>query len=114
MARILVVDDEPDVAHTIQRSLALKGHEVLTAHGGTEGLRLVWSWKPDLLILDILMPDLNGIEVCKRLRTDQRTADIPIIFLTAKGEKMDIRLGKQLGVDDYITCLLYTSPSPRD
>jgi two-component system response regulator RpaA len=103
MACILVVDDDVYVADTMQRGLQKRGHEVATAYNGFEALELVREKNPDLLILDISMPRMNGIEVCRRLRADERTAPIPIIFLTARSMIEDKIEGFAAGADDYIT-----------
>ncbi|MBC7249880.1 MAG: response regulator transcription factor, partial [Anaerolineae bacterium] len=103
MANILVVDDDVYVADTMQRSLQKRGHEVLTAYNGIEALGLIQQQIPDLIILDISMPRMNGIEVCRRLRSDARTKSIPIIFLTARSMIEDKIEGFEAGADDYIT-----------
>jgi len=103
MARILVVDDDVYVADTMQRGLQKRGHEVAAAYNGIEALGLVQEHRPDLLILDISMPRMNGIEVCRRLRADKRTESIPIIFLTARSMIDDKIEGFEAGADDYIT-----------
>ena len=88
-SRILVVDDHKRIAKTIQRILENEGHEVLTAFDGLEGLRKAQEAKPNLIILDIIMPQMDGYEVCRRLRSDPDTADIPILLLTVKGQLND-------------------------
>jgi two-component system response regulator RpaA len=103
MARILVVDDDVYVADTMQRGLQKRGHEVATAYNGIEALGLVQEKIPDLIILDISMPRMNGIEVCRRLRSDEDTASIPIIFLTARSMIDDKIEGFEAGADDYLT-----------
>lgn len=103
MARILVVDDDVYVADTMQRGLQKRGYETVTAYNGIEALGLVQDQHPDLIILDISMPRMNGIEVCHRLRADEKTKSIPIIFLTARSMIEDKIEGFEAGADDYLT-----------
>jgi len=103
MANILVVDDDVYVADTMQRGLQKRGHEVAAAYNGIEALGLIQQQIPDLIILDISMPRMNGIEVCRRLRSDAKTKSIPIIFLTARSMIEDKIEGFEAGADDYIT-----------
>lgn len=100
--KILVVDDEKDIVDILKYNLE-KEHEfdVLTAYNGKEALALVEN-HPDLILLDIMMPELNGFEVCKQLKQNPATAKIPVIFLTAKENEIDEILGLELGADDYI------------
>jgi two-component system phosphate regulon response regulator PhoB len=102
-AKILVVDDEPDVLHLIQYNLNAADYDVVTAGDGEQALKKVRAAPPDLIILDLMLPELDGLEVCKLLRHDQSTATIPIIMLTAKAAEMDRVLGLELGADDYVT-----------
>jgi len=95
---ILVVDDEPEIAKMIASRLGASGYDMTVANGGEEALRKVQIVKPDLIILDVVMPDLDGGEVCARLRQDEKTREIPIIFLTAlKTKEDDVNLGKDIG-----------------
>jgi len=103
MARILAVDDDALVLRSIQRVLAAAGFEVSTAGGGREALDAVARRRPDLLVLDIIMPDLDGLEVCRRIRADPFLAKLPILFLTAKGRPTDIAAGLDAGADDFLT-----------
>ena len=103
MARILVVDDDVGVANTIDRLLRSRGYETVVVHNGYDALRTVRAEKLDIVILDIMMPGMTGIEVCKRLRADQQTAALPIIFLTAKAMIDDKIEGFEAGADDYLT-----------
>jgi DNA-binding response OmpR family regulator len=103
MASILVVDDDVDVADTIQRSLLNKGHSVKTVYNGVEALKAVREGFPDLVVLDVVMPYMDGVEVCRRLRQDPQTTHIPIIFLTAMGRLSDKLQGFDAGADDYLT-----------
>jgi DNA-binding response OmpR family regulator len=103
MASILVVDDDVYVADTIQRSLANRGHQVTAVYDGVEALEVVRQKHPDLILLDVIMPQLDGMEVCRRLRQDAEMAHIPIIFLTAMDRLVDKIEGFEVGADDYIT-----------
>jgi len=103
MASILVVDDDVDVADTIQRSLTNKGHQVAAVYNGVEALKAVKQKQPDLIVLDVIMPRMDGMEVCRRLRQETRTAHIPIIFLTALDRLVNKIEGFEAGADDYIT-----------
>jgi DNA-binding response OmpR family regulator len=100
---ILVVDDEEDILELVQYNLKREGYGVLRAGTGEGGLAIAESKLPDLVILDLMLPGLDGLEVCKRLKRSSRTEHIPIIMLTAKGEETDIVTGLELGADDYIT-----------
>jgi len=102
-AKILVVDDEPDVLHLVQYNLNAADYDVVTASDGEQALKKVRTAPPDLIILDLMLPEIDGLEVCKLLRRDQTTASIPIIMLTAKAAEMDRVLGLELGADDYVT-----------
>jgi two-component system, OmpR family, response regulator RpaA len=100
---ILVVDDDEDVAETIERSLRRAGHEILVAHRGADALQLARQRHPDLIVLDIMMPGMNGIEVCRHVRANPDLARTPILFLTARGEMGDKIDGFEAGADDYLT-----------
>jgi len=101
MEKILVVEDEPDLLMGLQDNLEIEGYQVTTAKDGQAALDLAMSTCPDLILLDIMLPKLNGFEVCKQLR--QKGMDTPIIMLTAKSQEVDRVLGLELGADDYIT-----------
>jgi two-component system phosphate regulon response regulator PhoB len=101
--KILVVDDEPDAVELIRFNLRSAGYEVFTAVDGQEALKKARVALPDLIVLDIMLPEVDGMEVCKILRRDPATASIPIIMLTAKAAEIDRVLGLELGADDYIT-----------
>jgi DNA-binding response OmpR family regulator len=100
---ILVVDDEPDAIELADFNLRAAGFEVLTAADGNQALQLARKHKPDLILLDVMLPKIDGLEVCKLLRRDPATADIPVIMLTAKAAEIDRVLGLELGADDYVT-----------
>ena len=103
MARILVVDDDRDVAGTIERTLQRRDHEVVVAHSGVQALQLIQEQCPDLVVLDIMMPRMDGLEVCERIRTLPNVATVPILFLTARGKIEDKIEGFEAGADDYLT-----------
>ena len=100
MSKILIVEDEVKIARFVTLELEHEGYEVKAAHDGRTGLALCESWQPDLMILDLMLPELSGIEVCRRLR---QTSDIPIIMLTAKDDVSDKVMGLDMGADDYMT-----------
>jgi two-component system response regulator RpaA len=103
MARILVVDDDQDVAGTVERTLRRRDHEVMVAYSGAQALQLIQERPPDLVVLDIMMPRMDGIEVCQRIRSLYNVAAVPILFLTAKGKIEDKIEGFEAGADDYLT-----------
>jgi two-component system alkaline phosphatase synthesis response regulator PhoP len=103
LARILVVEDEADVAELIRYNLAREGYEVLQALNGAEALREARESRPDLVLLDLMIPQLNGWEVCRRLEQDPATRAIPVIIVTARVEEGDKVLGFEMGADDYVT-----------
>jgi two-component system, OmpR family, phosphate regulon response regulator PhoB len=102
MPRILVIEDENDIQQVLGFNLRRAGHEVLAASRGQDGLKLARQERPDLIILDLMLPDLAGTEVCKALKREDGTAGMPIIMLTARGEEIDRVLGFELGADDYV------------
>jgi DNA-binding response OmpR family regulator len=102
MARILVAEDERDIRELIGFTLRHHGHEVLTASNGEDALATALRDLPDLVLLDIRMPRLTGYDVCRRLRADPTTQDIPIAFLSAKGQDAEIQAGMDAGATDYI------------
>src|SRR5690242_21084760 len=101
MQRILIIEDEPALLRGLTDTFAAKGFEVLTAQEGATGLELALDRNPDLILLDIMLPKVNGYEICRTLR--ERGLEAPILMLTAKGQEEDIVLGLNLGADDYIT-----------
>ncbi len=103
MALILAVDDEPEALGSIRRMLNEEGHEVLVATGGQPALKILKTRQPDLIILDIMMPEMSGIEVCKHIRANPFLSKIPILFLTAKSQPENIVEGLDAGGDDYVT-----------
>lgn len=102
-SRILIVEDEPDLADLIAFNLQRTGHTPIVARDGVRGLDIAQRERPDLLILDLMLPKLDGIEIARRLRAEPTTASIPIIMLTARAEEGDQLVGLAVGADDYIT-----------
>jgi DNA-binding response OmpR family regulator len=98
---VLIVEDDPTMQRALRDNFAFKGYAVQTASDGEEGLRRALDMRPDLIVLDIMLPKINGYEICRLLRADGM--DVPIIMLTAKGEESDIVLGLEVGADDYVT-----------
>ena len=101
--KILVVDDEEDILELLKFNLSREGYQVSCAASGEEALSQVRSKAPDLMVLDLMLPGIDGLEVAKSLKEDPETKNIPIVMLTAKGEEADIVTGLELGADDYIT-----------
>jgi DNA-binding response OmpR family regulator len=102
-SKILIVEDDLDVAEMLNAYFRVQGYEVFTVNWGEDGVRAAQTILPDLMILDIRLPDIDGYEVARRVRTDRRTNEIPIIFLTEKRERIDRLQGFEVGADDYIT-----------
>lgn len=101
--KILIVEDDLDVAEMLNAYFRVQGYEVFTVNWGEDGVRSSLTVQPDLMILDIRLPDIDGYEVARRVRSDRRTTEIPIIFLTEKRDRSDRLQGLELGADDYIT-----------
>jgi DNA-binding response OmpR family regulator len=101
--KILIIEDDLDVAEMLNAYFRVQGYEVFTVNWGEDGVRSCQTVHPDIVILDIRLPDIDGYEVARRIRGDRRTADIPIIFLTEKRERADRLQGLEIGADDYIT-----------
>lgn len=100
---VLVIEDEVDLATTVEYNLRSEGFEVRVAHTGRQGLSMATSDPlPDVVVLDLMLPDLSGTEICRRLRDQERTRDVPVIMCTAKGEEIDRVVGFEVGADDYI------------
>jgi len=102
-SKILIIEDDLDVAEMLNAYFRVQGYEVFTVNWGEDGVRACQTVHPDLVILDIRLPDIDGYEVARRLRADRRTSDVPIIFLTEKRERSDRLQGLEIGADDYIT-----------
>jgi two-component system, OmpR family, phosphate regulon response regulator PhoB len=103
MSTILIVEDEPDLREVLEFNLRQAGHEVIAAPRADEGLRAARQRRPDLVILDLMLPDRPGTDLCRELRADASTRAIPIMMLTARGEEIDRVVGFELGADDYVT-----------
>lgn len=101
--RVVVVEDEQDLLDLVRYNLAKEGYQIQTSTTGEEALRIVRSEKPDLVLLDLMLPAMDGLEVCRALKARSQTAAIPVIMLTAKGEESDVVRGLERGADDYIT-----------
>src|SRR5438874_1630320 len=101
--RILIVEDERQLVKTLEYNIQRDGYETIVAYDGEEGLRKAQSLLPDLILLDLMLPGINGLEVCKQLRAGDRTRDIPVIMLTARTEEMDQVEGFAVGANDYVT-----------
>ena len=101
--RILICDDDPAILRLLQVNLELEGYEALLAHHGEKAVEVALAEKPDLVVLDIMMPRMDGYEAVQNLKANDLTRTIPVIFLSAKAQPSDIDRGKSYGVDDYIT-----------
>lgn len=101
--KILVVDDDPDILTLVRYNLEKEGFKISTVESGEEAIEKTRKTKPDLLILDLMLPGMDGLEVCRLLKSDASLKHIPVIMLTAKGEETDIVVGLELGADDYLT-----------
>jgi two-component system, OmpR family, alkaline phosphatase synthesis response regulator PhoP len=101
--KILIVEDEEEIRELVAYNLVKQGYRAICAETGEQGLRLVHSEAPDLIVLDLMLPGVDGLEVCRTLKRDPETAAIPLVMLTAKGEESDIVTGLELGADDYLT-----------
>ena len=101
--RILIVEDERQLVKTLEYNFNREGFESIIAHDGGEGLRKAQTLLPDLVLLDLMLPVMNGLEVCRELRNGEKTRDIPIIMLTARAEETDQVVGFSMGADDYVT-----------
>jgi DNA-binding response OmpR family regulator len=101
--RILLVEDEPELNRAIKIRLEAAGFEIISAMDGEEGLEMARKEKPDLIVLDLILPNMSGFDVCHKLKIDKEYKDIPIIMLTAKFQPNDIRFGIAMGADAYIT-----------
>jgi two-component system phosphate regulon response regulator PhoB len=102
MARILVVEDEADLRQVLSYNLRDAGHEVVLAAEGRKGIELALEQAPDLVLLDLMLPDVSGLEVCRALKSNERTREIPVVMVTARGEEIDRVVGFELGADDYV------------
>ena len=103
MPRILVIDDDPSISELVSINLEMAGYDVSPAEDGIKGQALAVQIQPDLIMLDLMLPKVDGFTVCQRLRRDPRTADIPVLMLTALGQIQDKIDGFNAGADDYLT-----------
>jgi two-component system alkaline phosphatase synthesis response regulator PhoP len=103
MSKILIVDDEEDIAELVSYNLTKDGFVTVRAHDGEAALRKIRLEKPDLLILDLMLPGMSGLDICKAVRSNPQTASLPIIMLTAKADEVDKIIGLEIGADDYMT-----------
>ena len=101
--KVVVIEDEADIREVTEHNLSREGYQVYSSPDGENGLQLVKKKGPDLVLLDLMLPGLDGIEVCRKLKADPLTCAIPVIMVTAKGEETDIVLGLGMGADDYVT-----------
>ena len=101
--KILIIEDDPSFSRAINHIIEKEGYEVITASNGMTGLRMAKEENPDLLILDVMLPGLDGFEICSRLRQDPPTARLPIIMLSAKGQEADKTTGLKVGANEYLT-----------
>lgn len=101
--RVLIAEDEPSIVISLEFLLREAGHEVAVARNGAEALRLIGVTPPDLVVLDVMLPSVNGFEVCRRLRADAATQDIRILMLTARGRETEVEKGMTAGADAYMT-----------
>lgn len=99
---ILIIEDEPDIIELLEYNLTREGFETLSARDGETGLKQAQQSSPALVLLDLMLPNMDGLEVCRRIKASPETANIPIIMVTAKGEESDVVLGLGLGADDYV------------
>lgn len=103
MARVMAVDDDPVIRGLLEVNLEMEGHVVVTAVDGRDALDKVHADPPDLILLDVMMPNVNGWQVAEALKADASTRDIPVVFLSARAMEADIRKGTELGVQSYVT-----------
>jgi len=100
--RILIVDDEPDIVTTMKLALEMEGYDVITAYDGRAALEKIYTHNPNLIVLDIMLPEIDGYEVSRRLKCDENYKHISLIILTAHAQKKDVEIGERLGADIYM------------
>lgn len=103
MPKVLVVDDDRAIQQLLEVNLELEGYDVAKATDGAEALEMVAAFQPDIVLLDVMMPKMDGREVCRRLKADPKTAALPVVFLSARAQDMDVSLGLELGAAAYLT-----------
>lgn len=101
--KVLICDDDPAILRVLQVNLEIEGYDVYIAHHGEEAVELAMAHHPDLVILDIMMPRLDGYEACEAIKSNSATADIPVVFLSARAQQSDIERGRSFGVAEYLT-----------
>lgn len=102
MAKILIADDEPDIRELVAFTLRFAGHEVIKTTNGEEALQAALREVPDLVLLDVRMPRLTGYEACQQIKANEKTRDVPVVFLSAKGQEGEIQTGMESGAEEYI------------
>ena len=102
-ATVLLVDDDPVILKLLQVNFEMEGYDVITASDGVEGLEMARAEQPDIILLDIMMPKMDGLEVTRHLKADENLKSIPIVLLSAKAQASDVQAGKDAGADDYLT-----------
>ena len=100
--KIIAIEDEPDLLEVVRYNLTREGYDVLCAEDGKAGLSLIERSRPDLILLDLMLPEMDGLEICRRVKYDPQTRNIPVIIVSAKGEEADVVLGLEMGADDYM------------
>lgn len=103
MVRVLAVDDDPTILRLLQVNLEMEGHEVLTAEDGNSALAVIRAARPEVVLLDVMMPEMDGFQVCEAVRADPDIADTPIVFVSARAQQADLDRGYASGADGYIT-----------
>ena len=103
IAKILIVEDEPDIRDTLSYNFEKEGFKVLSSPNGKSALKLLESNEPNIVILDLMLPDMSGLDICRQIKNDKKLSDTSIIMLTAKSEEVDRIVGFELGADDYVT-----------
>jgi two-component system phosphate regulon response regulator PhoB len=103
MAKVLVIEDDPDILEVLDYNLTEKGHKVTLTSKGMDGIRIAKDTKPDLVLLDLMLPDIPGTDVCRAIKSDPALANVRVMMLTAKGEEIDRVVGFEIGADDYVT-----------
>jgi two-component system, OmpR family, alkaline phosphatase synthesis response regulator PhoP len=101
--KIAIIEDEPDISELLVYNLEKEGYAVIRSFDGGEGLKLIRQERPDLILLDLMLPGMDGLEICQALKQDEQTRHIPIVMITAKSEESDVIVGLQMGADDYVT-----------
>ncbi|HYA96978.1 MAG TPA: response regulator, partial [Methylomirabilota bacterium] len=103
MKRVLIIEDDRDIVELVRYNLTNEGYQVVSAQDGTSGLAMIKKSAPDLLLLDLMLPKLSGLEVCREIRRDASLNRLPILMLTARGDEADRVVGLEMGADDYVT-----------